>query len=66
MIIDKKETSTWTLLENKKAMEQEGDSDTNYNLYTWNDLQRLGKGTGGVRNQRMSQDHPNSSIVEVS
>ena len=28
----------------KKAMEHEGDGDTNCNWCTWNDLQRLGKG----------------------
>ena len=51
--------------ETKKAMEYEGDCDTNYNWCTWNNTQRISKGAGGVRNQRMSLDHPNHSIVEV-
>ena len=37
----------------KKAVEYEGDSDTNCNWCTWNGSQRLGKGPGKVGNQRM-------------
>ena len=47
-------------------MEHQTDSDNNCNWCTWNDPQRLGKEAGGVRNQRMNQDHPNYCIVEVS
>ena len=41
----------------KKTMEHELDSDTNCNWYAWNNPQRLGKGTGRLRNQRTSGDH---------
>ena len=37
-------------------MEHEGVGDTNCNWYTWNDPQRLAKGTGGVRNWITSLD----------
>ena len=49
----------------KKAMEHESNSNTNYNWCTRNNLQRLGKGAGRVGNWRMSQDHPNYSIVKI-
>ena len=49
----------------KESMEHEGDSDTNCNGCTWNNLQGLSKRAGGVGNQRMSEDHPNYSIIEV-
>ena len=32
----------------KKAMEHEGDGDTNSNWYTWNDPKRLGQEAEGV------------------
>ncbi len=44
-------------------MEHECDGDTNCNLCTWNNPQKLGKETGSRRNQRISGDHPNDSIV---
>ena len=37
-----------------KIMKHEGDGDTNYNWCTRNDLPKLDKGTGGIRNQRAS------------
>ena len=40
-------------------MKYQGDSDTNGYWCTWNNLQRLGKGTGKVGNRRMSKDHLN-------
>ena len=46
-------------------IEHEGDGDTSCNWYTWNNLQRLGKGTESVGNRKMSRDHPNYSIIEV-
>ena len=49
----------------KNAMEHEGDGDTYCNLCGWNDPQSVCKGPGRVRNQRMSQDHPNYSIVKI-
>ena len=49
----------------KKAMEHEGDGDTDCNWCTRNNPQRIEKGTGRFRNQRMSRDHPNDSIVKI-
>ena len=46
-------------------MEHEGEGDTNCNWCTWKDPQRFNKGAGRVENQRMSQDHPNYSIVKI-
>ena len=46
----------------KKSMEHEGDDDNNRNLCTWNNLERIGKGTGRLRNQRTSKDHPDYNI----
>ena len=39
---------------------------TSCNSHTWYSHQRIGTGTGGFRNKRMSGDHPNYSIVEIS
>ena len=44
-------------------MKYEGD--TNYNLCTWNCLQRVGKWIGKVENRWTSRDHPNYSIVKI-
>ena len=46
-------------------MEHEGDSDTNCNQCTRNNLQRLSKGTRRFRNQRMRGDHPDYSIIKI-
>ena len=46
-------------------MEHEGDVDTNYNWCSRNCLQKLGKGTGRIRNQKKNRDHPDISIVEI-
>ena len=35
------------------------------NRSAWNDPQKLGKTTGGVRNLKTSWNHPDSSIIEV-
>ena len=56
-----KETCSWTF----KAIEHEGDSDTNCNRCPRNDLQRLGKRAERVENRRTSRDHPNYSIVKI-
>ena len=53
------------LKKTQKTMEHESDGDTNCNWCTWNDHQRLGKGAEGVRNVRMSRDHPNYNIIEI-
>ena len=49
----------------KKVTEHEGNGDTNCNLSTWNDHQRLNKRAGGVGNRRPSRVHLNYSIVQV-
>ena len=49
----------------KKAMEHEGDSDTNSSWGTRNDPQGLGEGAGIVGNRRTSRDYPNYSIVKI-
>ena len=43
-------------------MEHGGDGNTNYNWCTRKNPQRIGKGTGRLRNQRTSGDHPDSII----
>ena len=47
-------------------MEHEGDSDTDRNWCTWNNLQRIGKGTGRLGNKRPSGDHPDYSFIKIS
>ena len=46
-------------------MEHEGDGDTIYNWGTWNDFQRIGKGTGKIGNQRTSKDYPDYIITKI-
>ena len=46
-------------------MEHKSDGDTNYNWYTRNGPQRLGKGTGREGNQKTNQDHPNYCITKI-
>ena len=46
-------------------MEHEGDGDTNFNWYTLKNLQKLGKETGRIRNQRMSGDHSDYSVIKI-
>ena len=50
----------------KKAVVHEGNSDTNWNLCTWNNPKSLAKGAGRVGNRRTSQDHLNYSIVKIT
>ena len=40
-------------------MNHEGDGDTNYNLSTWINPQRIGTDTGWQWNKKTSRDHPN-------
>ena len=49
----------------QQKMEYEGDGNTNSNWYTRKYPQRFGKGTGGLRNQRTSGDHPDCSIFKI-
>ena len=46
-------------------MEHEFDGDTNCCWCTWNNLQRIGKGTGRLGNLRTIRDYPECSIVEI-
>ena len=46
-------------------MERESDSDTNCNWRVRYSHQRIGTGTGGLRNMKTSGDHPNYSFVEI-
>ena len=46
-------------------MEHEDDSDTNCGRCTWDDLQRISKGNGGLRNKRTSRVHPDYSIIKI-
>ena len=46
-------------------MEHEGGGDTNCNCCTWNDPQGIVKGTGRLRNQKTSRDHPDYSIIKI-
>ena len=48
----------------EKNMEHEGNSYTNRDWCFWFSYQRPIKGTRGVRNRRMSGDHPNYNIIE--
>ena len=47
-------------------MEHEGDNYTNRDWCFQYSRQRIIKGTGGLGNYRMSEDHPNYSIIEIS
>ena len=46
-------------------MEHEGGSDANCNWCTWNNPQRIGKGTGRLRNERTGENHPDYSIIKI-
>ena len=49
----------------EEAMEHEDDGDTNCSWGIWNDIQRIVKGTGRLRNQRTSWNHPDYSIIMI-
>ena len=46
-------------------MEHESDGDTNYNWCARNSHHRIGTGTGGLKNKRISGNDSNNSIVEI-
>ena len=50
----------------EEFMEHESDSDTNYNWCTWNDSEKLGKGSRRVGNRRTNWDNPNYGITKTS
>ena len=47
-------------------MEHDSDGDTSCNWCTWNNPQRIDKGTGRLGNKRISGDHPDYSIIKIS
>ena len=47
-------------------MKYESDGDTDFNWYAQYSHQKIVPGTGGLGNKRMSGDHPNYSITEIS
>ena len=51
--------------EQKKAAKHEHDDDTDCNWSAQNNPQRLGKETRRLRNQMMSGDHPDYSIIKI-
>ena len=53
------------MLENWETMEHESDGDTNCNRDAQYSHQRIGTGTGRLRDKRMSEGHPNYCIVEI-
>ena len=46
-------------------MDHEGDGDTSCNWCTWNNPQRIDKGTRRHRNQRTSRDHRDYRIIKI-
>ena len=49
----------------KQTMEHESDSDTHCNWRTRYSHKRIGWGTGGLGNKRMSRDHPKNSFINI-
>ena len=47
-------------------MEHEDDSVTSCNWCTWNNPQKINKGTRWLRNKKTSGDHSNYSIIKIS
>ena len=47
-------------------MEYESDGDTNSNWCAQDCHQRIGTGTGGLGNKRMSIDLPNNNIIKIN
>ena len=50
----------------KKTMEYESDNYTYCNWCSWYSHQRIGTRTGGLGNSRISGDHSNYCIIEIS
>ena len=46
-------------------MKYEGDGDANYGWCTWENLQRIGKGTRRFGTKRTRRDHPDYSIIKI-
>ena len=50
----------------QKTMEHEGDLDTNCNWWTWNNSQRIDKGTRQLRHQRIRRNHQHYIVTKIS
>ena len=48
-----------------KTMQPEGNGDAHCIWCTWNNPQRIGKGTGTLGNKRINRDHPDYSIIKI-
>ena len=46
-------------------MKHKSDDDTDCNWCSWHSHQRIDTGTGGLGNNRTSEDNPNNSISEI-
>ena len=46
-------------------MEHESDDDTTCNWCAWNNHERIGEGTGGLKNQMTTGDHPVYNIIKI-
>ena len=53
-------------IELKKAVEHEGDNNTNCSRCPWNVPQRPGKEISETGDQRKIQDHPDHNTVKIS
>ena len=49
-----------------KTVEHEGNGDTSCNWYSCYSHERIGERTGGLRNKRTIENHPNYSIIGIS
>ena len=57
--------SAYNLLENRKTMEHERDSDTNCNCGTQYSHQKISIGTKRLGNSRINGNHPNYCIIKT-
>ena len=62
---ENKRISTTTLLGIEKTVKHESDGDTNCNWCSWYSYQRIGTGTGGLRNNRTIGEYSNYCIVTI-
>ena len=46
-------------------MEHDSNSDTKCDQCIWDNLQMIGAGTWGLRNNRTSGDHPNNGVIKI-
>ena len=62
---EKKNKYLYIARELKKTMEHEVDGDTSCVWCTWNDSQRIGKGTGELENKKTKGDYLDDKIIEI-